>query len=190
MSDAIFHHVLTAANESNCFIVACPETHEACVVDVGAYEPGVSEFLAANGLTLTTVFITHGHYDHVDGLGELLERHPGAEVVAGRSTIGSKQARQVNHGDAVSVGRLEGCVLAVPGHTPDMVCLHIANRVFTGDALFAGSVGGTTGNAEAQRQLDGIREHIFSLPGDTLLHTGHGPSSTVAVESAHNPFFV
>jgi glyoxylase-like metal-dependent hydrolase (beta-lactamase superfamily II) len=80
-------------------------------------------------------------------------------------------------------------VLATPGHTPDGVCLAFSGHVFTGDSLFAGSVGGCSGAAH-RRLLDGIRQHLFALPPDTQVHTGHGPSSTIAIESQHNPFFV
>ncbi|NLT59553.1 MAG: MBL fold metallo-hydrolase, partial [Candidatus Hydrogenedentes bacterium] len=85
---------------------------------------------------------------------------------------------------------LAGRVLATPGHTPDALSLAFPGMVFTGDALFAGSVGGTASPALARQQLDAIRNHIFSLPADTEIHTGHGPSSTVAIESRYNPFFV
>ena len=90
----------------------------------------------------------------------------------------------------MKVGRLAGRVVATQGHTGDSLSIVFPGMAFTGDALFAGSVGGTASRGETQRQLDSIREHIFSLPPETEIHTGHGPSSTVAVESAHNPFFV
>ena len=154
----MFKHFLTSANESNAFILACDETREALLVDVGEFEPAIAACIQTNRLTLASIFITHDHYDHTGGLrGEIC---PGVEVIA------------------------------TPGHTPDALSLAFPGMVFTGDALFAGSVGGTASPALARQQLDAIRNHIFSLPEDTEIHTGHGPSSTVAIESRYNPFFV
>lgn len=184
----IFTHILTDSNESNAFIVGCEETRQALLVDVGEYDPAIPAFLDEHGLRLTKVFITHDHYDHTGGLDQAVARD-GAEVLAGSGSVGGLRATQVGHGDTVEVGRLVGTVLATPGHTPDGLCLAFSGRVFTGDTLFAGSVGGCSGAAHRQL-LEGIKEHLFALPPDTQVHTGHGPSSTIAIESQHNPFFV
>ncbi len=185
----IFTHFLTASNESNAFLVACETTRKALLVDAGAFEPAIAEFVDEHGLTLETVFITHGHYDHTDGLDGLVARYR-PRIVARQTPCAGHTADVVGHGDTVSVGNLKGTVLATPGHTPDMVCLHFDGMVFTGDALFAGSVGGTSGATAEQQQLDAIRKHIFTLPLETEIHTGHGPSSTVSIEKQFNPFFV
>jgi hydroxyacylglutathione hydrolase len=185
----ILRHFLTEANESNAFIVACEETREALMVDAGDFDPAIADFLDEQGLRLTTVFITHDHYDHTGGLAAAAARD-GATVLASGGRPGGVPAQAVHHGDAVHVGTLTGNVLATPGHTPDSVSLAFPGHVFTGDALFAGSVGGTASSSAARRQLDHLRENILSLPPDTEIHTGHGPSSTVAIESRYNPFLV
>ncbi len=185
----IVRHFLLDVNEVNAFILACPETHEAMLIDAGAFDPEVPKFLDEHGLTLKKIFITHNHYDHTDGLGEYLKRFD-AEVVANLDRVNGHPATHVHHGDSVTVGKLSGTVLETPGHTPEGVSLAFPGCVFTGDALFAGSVGGTTSDADKQRQLDAIRKHIFTLPPETEVHVGHGPSSTVAIESKYNPFFV
>jgi len=182
-------HFLTSANEGNAFILACDETREAILVDVGEFEPGISEYIDANQLKLTSVFITHDHYDHSGGLREVVGRY-GPAVYAGSSNPGGCRATKVGHGDTVQVGSLTGTVLATPGHTADGVSLAFPGMVFTGDALFAGSVGGTTSPSQAKQQLDALQKHVFTLPPETEIHVGHGPSSTVAIESQHNPFFV
>lgn len=184
----MFKHFLTSANEGNAFILACDETREAILVDVGEFEPEIAEYIETNRLTLTSIFITHNHYDHSGGLREAVGRYH-ATVYAGSSHPGGCTATKVNHGDTIKVGSLTGTVLATPGHTPDMLSLAFPGMVFTGDALFAGSVGGTSSPAHARQQLDAIQKHIFSLPPETEIHTGHGPSSTVAIESQYNPFF-
>lgn len=186
----IVRHFLLDVNEVNAFVVGCPETKEAMLIDAGAYDDAVAQFLEEQGLTLKTVFITHDHYDHTDGLGEYVTRYS-ADVIASIPTVqGHKVAKQVKHGDQVHVGNLIGTVYETPGHTPEGVSLAFPGCVFTGDALFAGSVGGTASEADKQRQLDAIRKYIFTLPPETQVHVGHGPSSTVAIESRYNPFFV
>ena len=185
----MFKHFLTSANEGNAFILACDETREAILVDVGEFEREIAEYIDVNQLKLTSVFITHDHYDHSGGLREVVDRY-GPMVYAGSSNPGGCRATKVGHGDTIQVGSLTGKVLATTGHTPDGVSLAFPGMVFTGDALFAGSVGGTSSPGNATQQLDAIRRHIFSLPPETEIHTGHGPSSTVAIESQFNPFFV
>jgi len=184
-----FRHFLTSANEGNAFVVACDQTSEAILIDVGEFEPEIASFVEEQGLRLVKVFITHDHYDHTGGLREVVRRY-GAEVLAGRSRCGGCKAVQVDHGDELRVGTLVGRVLDTRGHTPDGRSLAFPGMVFTGDALFSGSVGGTGSSANANEQLDRIRKHIFSLPPETEIHTGHGPSSTVHIESRFNPFFV
>jgi glyoxylase-like metal-dependent hydrolase (beta-lactamase superfamily II) len=159
------------------------------LVDVGSFESEIADFLDANGLRLIKVFITHDHFDHSGGVSEIVDEY-GAEVLSAAGRTGGAKATRVAHGDEVRVGKLVGRVVATPGHTPDSISLIFPGMAFTGDALFAGSVGGTSSAAAAGEQVDAIRAHLFSLPPETELHTGHGPSSTVKVESEHNPFFV
>lgn len=185
----MFKHFLTSANEGNAFILACDETREGILVDVGEFEPEIAEYIEANALNLASIFITHDHYDHSGGLREAVARYD-ATVYAGSTRPGGCKATQVAHGDTVKVGSLTGTVVATPGHTPDMLSLSFPGMVFTGDALFAGSVGGTNSPTHTKQQLDAIKKHIFSLPPQTEIHPGHGPSSTVAIESQYNPFFV
>ena len=185
----IFRHFLLAVNESNAFVVGCSATGEALLVDAGDFPAIIDEFLEEHGLTLGKVFITHDHFDHTGGLSAITQRH-NVEVLAGGNSAGGCRATRVRQGTTIQVGELSGTVLETPGHTSDSVSLAFPGMVFTGDALFAGSVGGTGSNRLAQMQIGHIRDRIFTLAPDTAIHTGHGPSSTVGIESGHNPFFV
>lgn len=185
----IFRHFLTSVNESNAFIVACEKTREAILIDVGAFERDMDTFIQSKKLRLTQVFITHDHYDHTSGLSDVRERYR-PEILAGRATCAGFKATRVDHGDEIRVGELVGRALDTSGHTPEGRSLYLAGMVFMGDALFAGSVGGASSPTNARIQLERIREHVFSLPPETEIHTGHGPSSTVAIESRYNPFFI
>ncbi len=185
----IFRHFLTDNNESNAFIVACGQSRQAMLVDAGAFDKTMADFITGNRLTLAQVFITHDHYDHTEALQEIVRQYS-PEILSGAGRAGGINTVAVGHGDEVHVGNLTGKVLSVPGHTPDGICLSFSGMVFTGDALFAGSIGGTASAALAEQLKEGIRKHLFTLPPHYEIHTGHGPSSTVSVESRHNPFFV
>jgi hydroxyacylglutathione hydrolase len=191
----IVKHFLSTVNEANMFIIGCEETQEAMLIDAGAFDPPIAQFVDSSGWQLVKVFITHDHYDHTDGLPEIVRRYA-PEVIAHKTKVGrfrlagKVKTTGVSHGDEVAAGRLRGRVFATPGHTPDGLSLAFDGLCFTGDALFAGSVGGTASEEQARTQIEHIRKHIFTLPPETELHVGHGPSSTVAVESRYNPFFI
>lgn len=184
----IFRHFRLDIEEVNAYLVGCAETHEALLVDAGEWTTEMEGFLRDRDLRLTQVFVTHDHYDHSGALAEIVRTHH-PTVHAGKMKVGGVSAERRGHGEIVRVGSLTGTVLATPGHTPEGVSLAFPGHVFTGDALFAGSVGGTGSPAMYQQQIDHIRRHIFALPPDTEIHPGHGPASTVRIESGKNPFF-
>lgn len=185
----IFGHFRFDLEEVNAYIVGCPETKEAILIDAGEWTDRTESFLKNAGLRLTHVFITHDHYDHSGALADVVnQRQP--QVFAGKASVGGVSARQLRHGDTISVGKLTGTVLATPGHTPEGVSLAFPGHVFTGDALFAGSIGGTASPQLARQQIEHIRQNVFALPPTTEIHPGHGPASTVYIESRFNPFFV
>lgn len=183
----IVRKFVSDSNESNVYLVACAETREAMLIDAGSFPAGLAGFVEANGLRLRAAFITHNHYDHTDGLPDALAH--GVEVVWSEGArAGGRLARRVGHGASIVLGRWTGEARATPGHTPDSLSLVFPGLVFTGDALFAGSVGGTGTAEAAQQQVDALRAHILSLPPEYEIHPGHGPASTVAVEKRFNPF--
>lgn len=186
----ILGHFRLNVIEVNAFILGCPDTREAVLVDCGEFDPRLPEFVERNELQLTTVFITHDHYDHVQGL-RAAATHFGAMVYSGTESLGGYKVDGVlRDGDALQVGALSGYVVDTSGHTPVGLSLVFPDRVFSGDALFAGSVGGTSNPEDYARQLANIRRNLFTLPDDTVVHCGHGPSSTIGVEKRYNPFFV
>lgn len=175
--------------EANAFILGCPDTREAMLVDAGEYDPRFEAFLSAHGLTLTTVFITHTHHDHVDGLPEVVARW-NPRVYAFVDDVKGCAAHRLEHGNTIRFAKLEAEIVYIPGHHPHSICPLFPGFAFTGDTLFAGSVGGTATPEDGQQLCDGIRKHLFPLAEQTLVHCGHGPSTTIGVEKRFNPFFV
>lgn len=188
----IFGHFLLNIIEVNAFIFGCAQTREAVLVDVGDCDPRLAEFVDKNRLKLTTIFITHDHYDHVQGLADARKTF-GATVISGVADPGGHEADiVVQHGDSIELGAMAGRVVDTSGHTPVGLSLIFDDQktVFSGDALFAGSVGGTSARDDYDRQIENIRNNLFSLPDDFEVHTGHGPSTTIGIERRYNPFFV
>ncbi len=194
----IFQHFLIqvemAIGEVNAHLIACDETREALLIDAGAFDPAIEQFVTSRRLDLRTIFVTHEHEDHVAGVAECA-RYFEAKVIAGIKSPGGYPAdRVVKHGDEIAVGRMRGRLVSTPGHTPIALSL-IFDRtspgmIFSGDALFAGSVGGTASKENHNQQISAIREHLFTLPDDYQVHSGHGPATTVGIERRFNPFFV
>jgi hydroxyacylglutathione hydrolase len=182
--------------ETNAFVIACEETRKALLIDVGIYEAQIAQFLAENGLSLDTILLTHYHWDHTDGLADAVAAHPDAKIYSRNDEVVGVSTTPLGQGDSLKVGTLEGHIVETPGHTEDGISLILdqtatcPGMVFSGDALFAGSVGGTSTPEDYETQLEGIRKNLFGLPGHYEVHVGHGSSSTIAVEREFNPFFV
>lgn len=182
--------------ETNAFVIGCEETRAAMLIDVGIFEEDMKSFLFENSLNLEAVLLTHYHWDHTDGLPEVLTAWPNVRVYHHTPSVAGVAATPLRQGDSVSVGTIHGRIVETPGHTPDGISLvleeapNCPGMAFTGDALFAGSVGGTGAPKDYETQLAHIRKNLFCLPGHYEIHVGHGPSSTIAVERQFNPFFV
>lgn len=205
-------HVLPAGPiETNAFLLTDAERGEAVLVDApGQIWEQVKPILARDGCRLTELWITHGHWDHMQGAAEIV-KETGAKVSAHRDdqilleTPGVmevflpgtirlhpvKTDRWVIDGDVIeSLGR-RWEVRHVPGHCPGSVLYWSAadGIAFSGDAIFQGGVGRTDFPGGSMAKLEkSIRERIYTLPAETRLFTGHGDATTVADEMATNPF--
>jgi len=192
----------------NCYIVADRGSADAVLVDPGDEAPLFLDRLADEGLTLRGVWLTHGHLDHVTGVGPVVERtgvpvwlHPAdrhlydavpiqAATLLGMSVPAPPPPdHDLAAGDLMRVGKCTFEVRHVPGHSPGSVTFVGHGVALSGDVLFAGSVGRTDlpgGNAATL--LRSIREELLTLPDDITIHAGHGPSTTVGAERTSNPF--
>ncbi len=179
----------------NCYIVACPETFKAAVVDPGGAIDQILERLADSNLQLDMVLITHAHGDHTGGLIELESTFPNLRIAANALEWKSiprprpLPLESADDGMEIVLGTLTIAALHTPGHTPGSTCYSVNGACFVGDTLFAGSIGRPSGTEVYQRMLTDIRAKVLSLPYDTILYTGHGPVTTVKQELKYNPFF-
>lgn len=175
-------------NEVNTYMVGCEQTRECMLIDAGTDSPAYDEFLREHNATLTGIFLTHIHWDHVDGLPDIRKRH---NVPVYSMTGEFDDGVAVDEGDTLTIGTLNTRLVRTTGHTPNSLTLIVNECVaFVGDAIFAGAIGGTKSEELKQEEIRLVRKHILSLPDETLLCSGHGPLTTVAIERTANPFFV
>lgn len=191
----------------NSFIVGCESSKEALVIDPGEEGERILAHLAALGLQLKMIINTHGHFDHV-GANHLLMEKSGAELLIhsadaellpkakehGRKygldvRVSPPPNQLLQGGETLSVGTLKIQVIATPGHTPGGISLLIGDHLFSGDTLFADSVGRTDlPGGDHKTLVASIRKGLFVLPDATIVHPGHGPDTTIGREKKLNPY--
>ena len=173
----------------NAYLLICKATKQTAVIDTAAHPHLILERIKEIGVEPTVILLTHAHADHSDGLPEL-ERSTNCPTYIHANEPkprNSQQFRTFNHGDEVSVGALTVKTLDTPGHTPGGCSFYAGSVAAVGDAIFAGSVGGP--KISYEDEITSVRNHLLSLPDEVRLFPGHGPSTTVGEEKAHNPFF-
>jgi len=193
--------------QENAYLLLDDDRPEAVVIDPGDYPTRLVNRIEEAGKTLAAILLTHGHWDHVNGVRELrrafdapiylheADRTLYEHVVEQAEFFGFHAEPQppVTHtlrdGDVVQIGPFRFEVLHTPGHTPGGVCFKIGQEVFVGDALFAGSIGRSDLPGGSHQQLiKGIRRKILTLDDSITLYPGHGPPTTVGEERTSNPF--
>jgi glyoxylase-like metal-dependent hydrolase (beta-lactamase superfamily II) len=178
--------------QANCYILGCKETGEGVVIDPGDEASRILREISGSGLRVGHILITHGHIDHVGGTAEL-RRATGAPVMIhplDASGLNPGPDAPLSDGQKIQVGTYTITVIHTPGHSPGGVCFHAPGAVFTGDTLFAGSIGRTDfRGGDHNALIRAVREKIFPLGDDLRVYPGHGPASTIGRERATNPFF-
>jgi hydroxyacylglutathione hydrolase len=192
---------------TNCYVVrADMAATEAVVVDPSGDATELRLLLAGQGARCAGILITHGHFDHLLGVADLAEG-TGAPVhmpKGERMLLESPQAAHVpagitlrpwtpdvllEGGETIEVAGMELDVYPVPGHSPAHVAYYADGCLFSGDVLFAGSVGRTDlPGANWDTLLGSIRMLFETLPPETVVYPGHGPVTTLGTELARNPF--
>jgi hydroxyacylglutathione hydrolase len=178
---------------TNCYVVCCEETREAAVIDPGmeskAEAEPIMDFIKQNSLHIKYIINTHGHPDHIAG-NTIMKNATDAPILIHTSNPEHVQAdRKLHDGDAIQVGTLKLKVLHTPGHTKDGISLLADNAVFTGDSLFAGSVGRTDfAGGSYEELMHSLKTKLLPLPDSLKVYPGHGPATTIGDEKRHNPF--
>ena len=144
------------------------------------------------GLQISHILITHAHWDHVGSVRKIKETFPEAKTVM---YVGNTYEHDIGVGnnEEITIGQLKVTCRHTPGHTPYDMCFLVENKLFTGDHLFVGKIGGTKTENDAKHQWKSLQETI-SLPDETEVWPGHDfgkkPSSTIKNEKETNPFLL
>lgn len=182
--DLIVRKIEVGPMENNTYVLECPETHDALVID-GCFE--AEQILAAcEGANVVGIVQTHGHLDHVQALAELVDAlkvpvyaHPADDYPV---TIN----RHVREGDVIHFGERAATVLHTPGHTPGGICLLVGGHLISGDTLFPGGPGNTRGDpVKFEEIMESLETKLFTLPDDTRVYPGHGLDTTLGTERPH-----
>jgi hydroxyacylglutathione hydrolase len=202
-----YESVIVGALETNCYLVYCQETLECAVIDPGAEPEKIFRAIGHKGLKPTALINTHGHVDHVGANRDIKDKFdiplyihaadsPMLESVLQTELsffLGAKASpppdKFLEEGQEFKIGTVTLSVFHTPGHSPGSVSFMGDGILFSGDTLFFGGVGRTDLPGGSWAELErSIREKIFTLPDDTLVLTGHGPTTTVGQEKKFNPF--
>jgi glyoxylase-like metal-dependent hydrolase (beta-lactamase superfamily II) len=191
---------------TNCYIVrADGSAAEAAVVDPSGDATELRLTLAGLGASCVAILVTHGHWDHLVGVADLAEgtraqvymaegerallESPAGFTPAGFSLRAYTPDVLLQGGETVDAAGISFSVLAVPGHSPAHLAYHADGCLFSGDVLFAGSVGRTDlPGSDWGTLLGSIRSLVESYPPETVVYPGHGPVTTLGDELARNPF--
>lgn len=174
--------VVVGPYEENCYVLVCPDTKESVIVDPGADPHKI--LVAAEDSSVKMIVITHGHSDHVGALITVwaalkvpIGYHPDdAPLVPAPSDI------KLTDGETVTFGNLLLQVIHTPGHTPGSICLFREGDLIAGDTIFPGGPGRTDTPGSFERLIDSLRDKVFVLPENTVVHPGHGASTTIGAE--------
>ena len=196
---------------TNCYILRQSENSTDCIIiDPGLQPQPLIDFLQNNDLKPLTVILTHGHADHFAGLNALRQNytdfkvhihkldaemladpHANLSLMAAASLAAAPADTLLSDNDNIDIAGINLTVLHTPGHTPGGISLYSKENdlVFTGDALFAESIGRTDfPSGDTDQLLQSIKLKLLTLPENTTVYPGHGPKTNIKHEKNLNPF--
>lgn len=169
--------------DNNGYIVVCPETNQGVIIDTPAEPEKLLNQLG--GIQVQAILITHKHQDHLLGFAEITDAVNAPVAVGVNDVDGMPRPpeRELRDGDIVRFGNQEIRVLDTPGHTEGAACYLVGKHLFTGDTLFPAGPGKSRSPEALRQLLDSINDKLLTLPDDTAVYPGHGPTETTIGEA-------
>lgn len=194
--------------QTNCYIVNRKGSSSCIVIDPGEEADKIAGYIEKKGLKNEGILLTHGHFDHITGVSELISLAGGRvyacenekELLADPSLNGSAMVRNevaleaeyfLKDGQILEIADMKFRVIHTPGHTIGSCCYYMEEEkiLFSGDTIFMESVGRTDFPTGNWGQLSAsIKERVLTLPPDVQIYPGHGPETDVAYEKENNPY--
>jgi hydroxyacylglutathione hydrolase len=199
---------------ANCYLLAAGPASECLIIDPGQdAEQGINEIVEQHRLRPVAVLATHGHLDHIWSVAPVcgargipayihpddralltdpargLSLGPAQQLFGGLTFTEPDEVRELTDGMTLELAGISLVVDHAPGHTPGSVTFRLPDTLFTGDLLFAGSIGRTDlPGGDYETILASLARVCLPLPDETVVLAGHGPQTTIGAERAHNPF--
>ncbi len=202
-----FVKTVVGALEANCYVIWDKDTMEGAVIDPGGDVEDIAEIVEKKGITVKYILLTHAHFDHTHGAGELEEKYNAPIAISPEESflihddlgllmyygdekyIPVEPKIDLHDGDVLDLGNSKIEVIATPGHSKGGVCFGTDAGVFCGDTIFAGSVGRCDlPGGSMQELVESAAKQILTMKDDVVLHPGHGPDTTVGRERMSNPY--
>lgn len=201
-------NIPTGMLQANTYLV-CDETSRlGFIVDLGGYSQELKNIIEKNDIQIEYIVLTHGHGDHIGGVGEHLKDFPDAKVVCSRAEekmladpelneahhfgpekVSLKADILVDEGDTLTVGNMTMKFIMTPGHTEGGMCILVDDVLFSGDTLFCRSIGRTDlAGGDFRTIMESIKKKLFLLPDETQVLPGHMGPTTIGFEKENNPF--
>lgn len=193
----------------NTWLITDPATNTSAVIDTGEGGSGLTQKLLSMGINLDMILLTHAHIDHAGAVTELQEAFPESKCYLpklelpmfenlfnqgnwfGMPQMGRKPGK-VHHliedGEVLQIGNLKATFISTPGHSPGQGCYCFEDRVFVGDTLFQGSIGRTDLPMSNPATMIVSLSKLMELEPSLVVHSGHGPDTTIGEELESNPF--
>lgn len=193
---------------TNCYFLGDEATKKAAIIDPGERGEALVNKLEENGYEPAMILLTHGHFDHIGGVKQLLftwrQRHGGGDIpvyiheadypsapssfMRGITLEGVENIHHYADGDTLQLGDITIEVIGTPGHTAGGVTLKAEDALFTGDTLFCGSCGRTDFETSDVNEMYASLKKLGQLPGDYQVFPGHDRTSTMEIEREDNPY--
>lgn len=203
----VFKRLPLGIYQANCYVIYDEETQQAAVIDPGGDFEELSEYLDCNKLKTKYIILTHAHGDHIGALSEL-KNHTGATVCVHAGDNGMLRNSKKNFtelmtgkkveleadvlledGKILELGGTKLVIIHTPGHSKGSICISCEGSLFSGDTLFAHSIGRTDLEGGSYEEIiDSIKRKLMMLAEETQVYPGHGGSTTIGEEKYNNPF--
>ena len=202
----IIHTLILGPMQANGYLLECEETHSAIMIDPGDDADEILSILEERKLNLELIVNTHGHIDHISANDDLKKKtsaklfihrldadmivnpHKNLSSFIGGAISSPPPDIVLEDGDNLEAGTINLKVIHTPGHSPGSICLLADSDIFTGDLLFAGSIGRYDFPGSSYEQIMNSLKKIMEFNDDLIVYPGHGPVTTIREERDTNPF--